>query len=368
MAPGLACNTEGSMNPDLDTDMRFWCDLLGVTPANGWTIKWGWVDDIPGPNGVSAYGQNHVNGETQESLITVRRLQTQRDIDEYNDTLAHEVSHCIGARMEALLDAGKNTEAHEYMAETYAPALVKLRGTPKAKSLAKAFMKLPERAKGSITMPEDIASLEKAMLEARLAGDTAKVTELFDKWIAAKVSAQAAPIPEAVPVAKPIEAPAPPLPGPQDDLGMKDEEKLAKNPLFKKAMNSAIDAILDAYTHLSAEAKAFAKDLGTPEKVRAYLKTIPQKVAEDKPKETPMGLGAVPRGGNGAPKTNAPSTDAALNSLFKIAPEDDGGDGVQVRPEPGKLITFSVMSAFKATKKYTLAKFAIDKAKMVGAQ
>lgn len=149
------------MNPDLDKEMSYWVKLLGLDkpdPVSGkpWKITWGWVDSIDLGDGRQAYGLNTVNGETQESKIDIRKLYTEKDREEFADTCIHEAAHCLGARMEALLDAGKKEIAHEYIAERLAPAFVALRGTSQATALAKAIGHWPKRAMAlakATTMP-----------------------------------------------------------------------------------------------------------------------------------------------------------------------------------------------------------------------
>lgn len=353
---------------DLDALMSFWTGLLGLTPANGWKVTWGWVDSIPHPDGGNAVGLNQTNGETMESHISIRRPRSQAELADLDDTCAHETVHCLGVRMQALLDAGKEVEAQEYLAETLAPAMVKIKGTPKAKYLAKATRTLPARAKGQNVMPEDIASLEKAMIEARLAGDAAKVQELFDKWLAAKVAGNspdpAPPSEAAPPAAKPPDA-APPAP-PGNDAGMRDDE-LQKSPAFMKQMASAVEAILDAREGLTTEQKDFAKALGMPEKVKAYLKTVQlAKPADPAKPVTQLGGGAPPRGGAGNDK-GAPSADAKVNALFRIMPDNPDNDGVKFcdGKTDGKLVTFSVVGAFAKIKKATAQMVADQKARMI---
>lgn len=356
---------------DLDAKMRFWTDLLGLTPINGWKVTWGWVDEIPHPDGGNAVGLNETNGETLESRISIRRPRTQAELADLDDTCAHESVHCLGVRMQYLLDAGREVDAHEYLAETLAPAMVKIKGTPKAKYLAKAARTLPTRAKGTTkNMPEDIASLEKAMIEARLAGDAAKVQELFDKWLAAKVAANgAAPAevapPEPPPVAKPPEEkPADALPS--NDAGMRDDEALQKSPAYAKQMLAAVDAILESREGLTTEQKDFAKGLGTPEKVKAYLKTVPlAKPAEAAKPLEQLGNGSAPRGGAG--NANAPGTDAKINALFRILPDNPDDDGVKFGDgkTDGKLVTFSVTGAFAKIKRSTAKMVEEQKARMI---
>ena len=167
------------MNPDLDKEMSFWVKLLGLDkpdPISGkpWKVTWGWVDSIDLGGGRQAYGLNTVNGDTQESKIDIRKLYTEKDLAEFVDTCAHEAAHCIGARMETLLIEGKQNEAHEYLAERLAPALVALRDSPKATALAKAIQQWPKRA---------MALAKAAQLPARAKGpampiDPKKLAEL----------------------------------------------------------------------------------------------------------------------------------------------------------------------------------------------
>lgn len=213
---------------------------------------------------------------------------------------------------------------------------------------------------------QDIAGLEKAMIEARLAGDAAKVQELFDKWLAAKVAANAAPTPEPASVAKPPEPPPAPKPDSGTDMGMRDDEALQKSPAYAKQMLAAVDAILDVREGLTAEQKDFAKALGTPDKVRTYLKTIPLAKPAEKPAER-LGDDKAIRGGNGNDKA-APSADAKVNALFRIMPTDTDNDGVTVHDgkTAGKLVEFSVVGAHAKIKKATAEMVAQQKARMTG--
>lgn len=352
---------------DIDSLMSFWTNLLGITPSNGWKVTWGWVDEIPTPNGGSAVGLNQTNGATQESHISIRRPRSLAEQNDLDDTCAHEAVHCLGVRMQYLLDAGREVDAHEYLAETLAPAMVKIKGTPKAKYLAKAARTLPARAKGTpmdamklllalcqglmglANLPEEAKALIQPVLDAASAGN-----------------GEAAPVSNAAPaVAKPPEE-APALPAtPAADMGGKPEE-MAKSPMYKKAMDAAVDAILEAHTGLTDSVKAFAKKLGTPEAVGEYLKTLPKLADAPKPPAV-LGLGVAPRGGAGDSK-GAPSGDSKVNALFRIMPTDAENDGVTFHDGKiaGKLVEFSVVGAYAKIKKATKQMVDQQKARMLG--
>jgi hypothetical protein len=365
--------------PDLDAMIRYWLDLLGVTQANGWRVSWGWVDQIPHPEGGDAVGLNTCNGEAQTAHIDVRRPQSDAERKDLDDTLAHEVVHCLGARMQALLDAGREVDAHEYLAETLAPAMVRIKGTPKAKYLAKAARQLPARAKGkSMIDPQELAALAMKAGELKaMEGLPPEALALFEQLIAAAAGGSAGPAsvappplaadppkpPEEKPAAKPPEADP-------TAMGMSEEERLAKDPMYKKAMGSAVEAILDGRSDLTAEQKSFAKTLGTPDKARAYLKTVGR--VEQKPEGERLGLPVAPRGGAGSGSHVAPSGDKATNRLFRIMPGSKpielGGEGVTLHDpkSDGKLLSLSVVDAFNQIREATTANTAKDRARMTG--
>jgi hypothetical protein len=365
--------------PDLDAMIRYWLDLLGVTQANGWRVTWGWVDQIPHPEGGAAVGLNTCNGEAQTAHIDVRRPQSEAERKDLDDTLAHEVVHCLGARMQALLDAGREVDAHEYLAETLAPAMVRIKGTSRAMALAKAARKLPSVsrafAKGTRMDPKAIL----AMLAMVMAASTPEEKEKLLAEMKAQLEASAdggpateAPPPLAADPPKPPEE-KPVAKPPEADptaMGMSEEERLAKDPMYKKAMGSAVEAILDGRSDLTAEQKSFAKTLGTPDKARAYLKTVGR--VEQKPEGERLGLPAAPRGGAGDGSKVAPSGDKGSMRLFRIMPGSKpielGGEGVTLHDpkSDGRLLSLSVVDAFNVIRENTNATRAKDRARMMG--
>jgi hypothetical protein len=362
--------------PDLDVEMRFWLDLLGITPANGWNVTWGWVDQIPHPEGGDAVGLNTCNGEAQTAHIDIRRPRTDAELLDLPDTLAHESVHCIGARMQALLDAGRNVDAHEYLAETLAPAMVRIKGTSRAMALAKAARKLPSVSRAKGTRMDKVAILAMlAMIEAASTPEEkAKLLAEMKAQLEANgggAPASEAPPPLAADPPKPEDKPAakPPEADPTA-MGMSEEDRLAKSPMYKKAMGVAVDAILDGRPELTAEQKTFAKDLGTPDKVRAYLKTVGR--VEQKPEGDRLGMPAAPRGGTGGGAKVAPSGDKATMRLFRIMPGSkpielsDEGVTLHDPKSDGKLLSLSVVDAFNQIREATSANTARDRARMTG--
>lgn len=278
---------------DLDAEMRFWLDTLALEAA-GWKVTWGWVDQIPLDDGRSAFGLNTLNADERKSHIKIKKLVTQKDADEFVDTCAHEMAHNFGAEIERrLLEAQSEADrvnAHEYIAETLAPALTRIKGTPREQAFAKAIKDLsrkttafakvaqsmPARAKEKPNMPEDIASLEKAMIEARLAGDTAKVTELFDKWLAAKVTAQGG---ESGPPSAP-----PPVPEKPEDKEPVPAAKPLEEPGYAKAFEVLVDSREDLKPRRTEVLGYLKKHHKTVEGAAEYLKTIPLAKTTQEPK------------------------------------------------------------------------------------
>lgn len=362
--------------PDLDAEMGYWTELLGVTPANGWRVSWGWLDRIPHPDAqkVEAVGLNIVDGAAKTASIAIRVPRSAAELADFSDTVAHEVMHCIGARMQALLDAGHEVDAHEYLAETMAPAMVRIKGSPRAKALAKAVRQLPARAKGTRM---DVKAIL-AMLAMVMAASTPEEKEKLLGELKAQLEANVGEAPVSEP-APPLAA-DPPKPPPEkqagaDDgtsMGMSEEDRMAKDPMYKKAVTAAfataVDTILDGRPDLTPEQKAFAKDLGAPTKVQAYLKTVGR--VDQRPEGERLGLPAAPRGGNGDGSKVAPSGDKTTMRLFRVmggAKAIDLGDsGVTLHDSKadGKLVSFSVVDAFSVIQASTEANTAAAKARM----
>lgn len=389
MAPNLAAHEEGRVMPNLDELMRYWVSLLGLdrpdpVSKKPWAITWGWVDSIEHPNGGEAVGLNQGDGDEQTAHIQIRRPRSQEELAALDDTTAHEVAHCVGRRVEALWNAGLITEGHEYLAETLAPAFVQLRGTPKAAALAKALQQWPKRAlmlAKAANMPAraegtrmDIKAIL-AMIALIAAASTPEEKEKLLGELKVQLEAQAgnaegateppsvAKPPEAAPAAQAPAAPEKDKPG--ADMGMSEEERLMKSAMFKKEMAAAVDAIIEARSGLTDEQKGYAKTLGTPERVRAYFKTIPLAKPEPKPDGADMGLQGKPRGGAGN-TGSAPSADAKVNALFRILPGDENSDGV-IHYDPradGHLVGFSVVGAYAKIKNDTKAAVEQQRARM----
>jgi hypothetical protein len=366
------------MTPDIDALMRYWLDLLGITPANGWRVSWGWVDQIPHPEGGDAVGLNTCNGEAKTSHIAVRRPRSPVELADLDDTIAHEVVHCLGARMQALLDAGREVDAHEYLAETLAPAMVRIKGTSRAMALAKAARKLPSVsrafAKGTRMDTKAILAMLAMIEAASTPEEKAKLLAEMKAQLEANGDggpASVAPPPLAAdPPKPPEEKPAAKLPEADPTaMGMSEEDRLMKSPMYKKAMGEAVEAILDGRDGLTAEQKAFAKTLGTPEKVRAYLKTVGR--VEQKPEGERLGLSAAPRGGSDGANV-APSGDKTTMRLFRILPGAKpvalSGEGVTLHDakSEGKLLSLSVVDAYNKIRESAAASRGHDRARMMG--
>lgn len=369
--------------PDLDELMRYWVELFGLDQPDPyskkpWKITWGWVNEIDHPHGGEAVGLNLVDGTSQVADIKIRRPRTEAEWKELDDTCAHETSHCVGARMQALLDAGREVDAHEYLAETLAPAMVRIKGSPRAMALAKAARKLPGVSLAKGTRMDVKAIL--AMLAMVMAASTPEEKEKLLGELKAQLEANAAdpaPASEPAPLAadppKPEEKPMAAAAAPADgtSMGMSEEERMAKDPMYKKAMGAAVDAMLDGRPELTADQKAFAKnELGTPAKVQAFLKTVGR--VETKPEGERLGLPTAPRGGAGDRGKVAPSGDKGTMRLFRIMPGakpvEIGDDGVTLHDPraDGKLLSLSVVDAYNLIRANSDATVARDRARMTG--
>lgn len=320
------------MNPDLDKEMSFWVKLLGLDkpdPVSGkpWKITWGWVDSIDLGDGRQAYGLNTVNGETQESKIEIRKLYTEKDREEFADTCIHEAAHCLGARMEALLDAGKKEIAHEYIAERLAPAFVALRDTPQAVALAKAIQQwpkramalakaatMPARAKGP-AMPIDPKKLAELAMRAgelkAMEGLPPEAASLLEEIIAASAGGDAGP-PSAAPV-----LPAEPPTAPQDD---KNAPPPAAKPLDDQGYAKTVTVLLDARPDLTTKQRDHVlKKIKSLPDAAEYIGTIPLAKTPPAPSAPPAKpLEAPPRGGNSATTHRLGKTDnESLTTVLK---------------------------------------------------
>jgi hypothetical protein len=339
---------------DLDALMSFWTNLLGLTPQNGWRVTWGWVDQIPHPEGGEAVGLNRTDGAAQVSHISIRRPRTDQEWAELDDTCAHESVHCLGVRMQAMLDAGKDVEAHEYLAETLAPAMVKIKGTPKAKYLAKALQTLPARAKGKPMDPKAILAMLAMIEAASNPEEKAKLLAEMKAQLEANVGApDAGPASVAPP---PLGAPPPPPPMEEKKpdapppLGMGEPD-----PKYKKLVADTIETLVEVRGGLTPEQAAHVRTLPTVEAARAYFKAHPTAAPAPAPQ---LGLPQAPRGG---PDTSmvAPSGDKHTMALFRIMPGSKSTvteeDGVTVHDPgtTGKLISFSTINAFNVIRRTT---------------
>lgn len=132
-------------------------------------------------------------------------------------------------------------------------------------------------------MPEDIASLEKAMIEARLAGDSAKALELLDKVIALKASGQGGDSgPPSVPTVDPLAA-APPM----GDKPVDPNATPAAKPLEEQGYAKAIEVLIAARPDLTKEQRAYAKACKSLDTAATYLITIPFAKTQQEPKAAP---------------------------------------------------------------------------------
>lgn len=369
-----AISTEVSVNlPDLNAMMRFWIELLGLDKPDQyggkpWKITWAWADSIPHPNGGDAVGLNTGNGKTQTAHITIRKPRTNAELLDLDDTIAHEAMHCVGERMLALLSAGKDVEAHEYLAETTAPALVKIKGTPKAKSFAKAARTLPARAKGPRMDTKAILAML-AMIDA--ASTPEEKAKLLAEMKAQLEAAGGEPVPASTPALgaeppkpEPMAAPAPAA-EPPPALGMGEPER------YKKLVTESIDALVEMRPDLTPEQMAHVKGLSTVEAAKTYFKAHPMAT-----KITPvpqLGIPAIPRGTGTRCDESKPSGDKHTMKLFRIMPgqksELPENSGVEVfdPKTTGKLVQFSVVDAYNTIRQNTEHNIELAKAKRVSA-
>ncbi len=360
--------------PDLNAMMRFWIGLLGLDKPDQysgkpWRITWNWADTIPHPTGGDAVGLNTGNGKTQTAHISIRKPRSEAELRDLDDTCCHEVNHCVGLRMEALLNEGRDVDAHEYLAETYSPAMVKIKGTPKAKSLAKAARQLPARAKGPTRM-DSKAIL--AMLAMVMAASTPEEKEKLLSEMKTQLEGQsgngeATPMPAEPPPALGAEPPKPEekKADPPPALGMGEPDR------YKKLVADSIDTILEMRPDLSDAQKQHVRGLPTVDAAKTYFKAHPMAAKAQDPKGPQLGIPAIPRGGEDTSKA-APSGDKHTMKLFRImggAKSEMGeGDGIELfdPKTSGKLVRFSVVDAFNVTREATAANVQLAKAKMLG--
>lgn len=338
---------------DLDALMAFWTNLLGLTPQNGWRVTWGWVDQIPHPDGGEAVGLNRTDGDAQVSHISIRRPRTSEEWADLDDTCAHEAVHCLGVRMQAMLDAGKDVEAHEYLAETVAPAMVRIKGTPKAKYLAKALQTLPARAKGK---PMDKQAIL-AMLAMAMAASTPEERDKLLAEMKAQLEANGTasdagpPSTQEPPLGAPAAPAAPQAPAEAPPLGMGEPD-----PKYKKLVAESIETLIEMRGGITPEQAAHVRTLPTIESARAYFKAHPVVARVEAPPQ--LGLPHVPRGGPDTSKA-APSGDKHTMRLFRIAPgaksEMTENDGVTLHDpkSTGKLVQLSTLDAFNTIRTAT---------------
>ena len=364
--------------PDLDASMRFWIRLLGLDRpdqygGDPWAITWEWADRIPHPNGSEAVGLNTGNGAEQKAHIRIRKPQSAAEAADLEDTIVHEIVHCIGERMQALFDVGKEVEAHEYLAETLAPAMVKIKGTPKAKCLAKAARTLPARAKGKpmdamklllalcqglmglANLPEEAKALIQPVLDAASAsgGDNGPPSAVPPLGAAPPAPEDKKP--------EPMAAAAPDAP---PALGMGEPER------YKKLVTESISALIEMRPDLSDEQKEHVRGLQSVDAAKSYFKAHPAMATKVEPMPQ-LGLGSIPRGGEDTSKA-APSGDKSTMRLFRIMPgaksEMADGDGITIHDlkTSGKIATFSIVEAFNTIRANTVTNTQLAKAKNFG--
>ncbi len=285
---------------DLDAEMRFWLDALALESC-GWKVTWGWVDQIPLDDGRSAFGLNTLNADERTSHIKIKRLTTQKDMDEFVDTCAHEMSHNFGAEIERRILAAQSeedrTNAHEYIAETLAPALTRIKNTPREKAFAKAIKSLsgkteafakvaqsmPARAKGS-TMSIDPKKLAELAMRAgelkAMEGLPPEAAALLEEMIAMSAGGDGGP--PSVPAVDPLAA-APPV----HEQPVNSATPAAK-PLedgYMKVVDVLLDSRSDFDKPRRAEVRGYIqKHHKTVEGAAEYLKTIPLAKTHQEPK------------------------------------------------------------------------------------
>jgi hypothetical protein len=282
---------------DLDAEMRFWLDALALESC-GWKVTWGWVDSIPLEDGRSAFGLNTLNADERTSHIKIKKIATQKDMDEFVDTCAHEMSHNFGAEIERRILAAQSeedrTNAHEYIAETLAPALTRIKNTPREKAFAKAIKSLSGKteafAKVAQSMPERakekpmdstklLLALCQGLMEIASMPEEAKalIQPVLDEASKGGDSG-----PPSTPAVDPLAAAGPPVPE-----KLVDGATPAAKPLEDGYMK-VVDVLLDGRgfdSNRLAEMRGYIqKHHKTVEGAAEYLKTIPLAKTQQEPK------------------------------------------------------------------------------------
>jgi hypothetical protein len=217
--------------------------------------------------------------------------------------------------METLLIEGKQNEAHEYLAERLAPALVALRDNPKATALAKAIQQWPKRAMAlakAATLPArakgpnrmDTAAIL-AMLAMVMSASTPEEKEKLLNEMKAQLEANAGG--NAAPPstdAPPMAAADPPVP---DD---KNAAPPAAKPLEEQGYAKTVTVLLDARPDLTPKQREHVQGkIKTLEGAAEYISTIPLAKAAQAPAPAAKPLDAAPRGGSSATTHRLGKTD-----------------------------------------------------------
>jgi hypothetical protein len=395
---------EGGVIPDLAREIAWW--QARMRPSNeqfgngiaDWTITGEYVDGLMHPELGEVWGlmcspsmlPASCENLTPEDIaakrahIRVRTPKTTAEVAEVHETLPHELYHVLRAA-----NSGGSVEAEEGAAHSVAPLLAELRRTDsnRARALARAIAANPSRARayrarGSMPEPEEkkdpekkdppaqdggsgmsIEDIEKALVTAKLAGDDAKLAELMNAWIAAKVAAAGA----ASPVTEPPPAPSMGM-NPEDPAQMR-ARIISLEERAKAADEAATAAILDAHPHLDEKQQKLVKTAGSPARARELAASYQRPAELHKSAEARMGLSGHPAtvagGGKVAPK-NAfrPSGNRASMARLRVVAEDDDtvtAPGCRIHDageieSTGKLMTMSIWEALPVINKSIQAK------------
>ena len=276
---------------DLDAEMGFWCDVLNL-PSAGWKVTWGWADSIPLPNGRSALGLNSLNADERTSHIQIKKPVSGIDHAELVDTCAHEAAHCFGAEIERrILEAKTDADrvnAHEYIAETLAPALTRIKGTPRELALAKAIKVLSGKTEAFAKVARQLPARAKeakmdlkailAMLAMIGAASTPEEKEKLLAALMTQIEGMGTEGPASVPAAA---LAALPPPGEEKPL---DGATPAAKPLEEQGYAKVIDVLVKARPDLSKDQQAYAKSRKTALEAADYISTIPLAKTQQDPK------------------------------------------------------------------------------------
>lgn len=237
--------------PDLNQRLRWWQGRLGL---RDWKIWIEYVDDLTRDDGRTVWGLCDRIVDNRSAVIRIRTPTTPAEVAEVEDTIVHELLHCVLAPLGGYESATRAAE--EQAVWTLSPLLVQLGASASGKVLTRAMARVgvklvADRARSSRRSRAMDPKLKELLMKLLEMQDPEAMKEMI-RTVVETMGGEGAPGSEGDPMAAeeppgedPMAAGAPPGEGDAGE-GKKPYERAAAPRPAPKASSIAVQALLTA--------------------------------------------------------------------------------------------------------------------------